>query len=91
METPLLVIAGVLILLAIMLLRNIIKGKQIAALSKRKEAIVRIGLCLIAAGIIFAIFHYQGNLGWSVLLGVWSSALLIYAITHLFDRLILGE
>lgn len=53
----------------------------------RTEALIRIGLCILFAFIAFVIYHTLKDV-WDGL-AILSSALIIYAVTHLLDRFIL--
>lgn len=86
-ETLLLIIFAVAVLFLIFGARKVIASKQIKPLTSRIEAAIRIGLCVVFALIAFAIYH-KFTTAWS-LIPVASSALIIYAVTHLLDRFIL--
>lgn len=90
-ETILLVILGIVLTLIIFAIRRIVQARKVAALGKRVELLIRLALMFVAALIahtIFSVHRFDGLTFW---LSVASNALILYAISHISDRIILGE
>lgn len=93
-ETILLCLFALVVLLIIFGARRLIASRQMKPLSAEFEAVIRISLCLLFAFIAFAAFHAPEGARLSAvrmaaLLPVLASALIIYAVTHIFDRFLL--
>lgn len=88
-ESLLLVLFGVLILVIIYLVRRVVTQRKMAPWPTQTEAIFRVGLCLLFAFIAHAYFNPKSDWGASFAIAVLASTLMVYAVTHLFDRLIL--
>lgn len=86
-ETLLLVLFAAVVLLIIFGIRIVLRSRKIEPLSSRVEALIRIGLCILFAFIAFVIYHTLKDV-WDGL-AILSSALIIYAVTHLLDRFVL--
>lgn len=82
-ETLLLVIFGAAITLLVFFGRKYLNSKRPVPVSKRLEALVRVGLTLALAFIARAIYHGMPS-GWDWL-SVVASGVLIYGATHLAD------
>lgn len=76
----LLVIFAIVVLVIIYVVRRVLVEPP----KPRTEAALRIGLCILLAFIAFVIYHTLKDV-WDGL-AILSSALIIYAVTHLLDR-----
>jgi type IV secretory pathway TrbD component len=85
-ETILLVIFAIATFVIMVLLR---RWPHQNSLSKRAEALIRLALCAVFALGSHAWYIHQFGLPWWF--AVAANALVIYAVTHLLDRIILGE
>jgi peptidoglycan/LPS O-acetylase OafA/YrhL len=83
-ETIALVIAAIVIFIAIVLVRRYRPGQ----FSPRVESVIRIAACLLAAIIAHAEWG-QPEKGLGLFLTILASAALIYAGSHIFDRLLI--
>lgn len=82
-ETLLLILFAIAVLVAIYVIRRVLVEPP----KPRTEALIRIVLCILFAFIAFVIYHTLKDV-WDGL-AILSSALIIYAVTHLLDRFIL--
>jgi hypothetical protein len=90
-EYVLLIIAGILVLIAVVVIRAVIAKRQMQPFGKRIEVVIRFGLCIVAALICFAIYHSLSGMNWQAFINLLATSFLIYGVTHVFDRLIFGE
>ena len=91
-ETLLLLVFGAVITLLIFFGRKYLNSKRPVPVSKRLEALVRVGLTLLLALLARAVYHGMPG-GWDWL-SVVASGVLIYGATHLADvalRFVLKE
>lgn len=86
-ETILLVIFAVAILAAFV----IAKAWKPTLISKRLEAVVRIALCLIFAAIAHTAYADAAKGQAIFITAIAFNALVIYALTHVVDRLIVNQ
>lgn len=88
-ETLLLVIFAIVITLAIFLIKRQVSARQAAGLNKKVELGIRILLTLLAAVIAHALYRKTSLDSLGFWLAVAANCLILYAVTHMADRVLL--
>ena len=88
-ESILLVLAAALIILILFLVRRETQARN-QGIGRRTEAALRFVLTFIAALAAHSVYMHNAG-AFSFWLAVLANCFIIYAITHLFDRLVFGE
>lgn len=90
-ENILLFIFAIVIFIATVVIRNAVARRQMQPLSRRKEVLIRIGLCLFFAVIAHAFITGAGaGLMW-FFVASFVNAIFIYGCIHLVDGLLLKK
>jgi type VI protein secretion system component VasK len=87
-ETILLVIFAVVTLLLVWLARQLVARRQLMPFSTRVELAIRLALCVLFAVIARALYGAGRVDGLHFWLGAAANALVVYAVTHIADRLL---